>query len=101
MSDTAHRRTPVRWMFENRSTGRITIAQTPNIPLAVFLVCVVARLAVRPRGSAGHALAAIETVALVVWAGDEIVRGVNPFRRLLGAAVLVGQAIALFKLATG
>jgi hypothetical protein len=31
-------------------------------------------------------------VALAVWAVDEIVRGVNPWRRILGAAVLAVSA---------
>ena len=29
---------------------------------------------------------------LTWWAGDELLRGVNPFRRCLGAAVLIGLA---------
>jgi hypothetical protein len=82
-------------MFENRETGKLTIAQWPNIPLAVFLVTLVARLAFHPAGTAGRALQVVGTLALIVWAADEIVRGVNPFRRLLGAVVLIGQAVAL------
>jgi hypothetical protein len=41
------------------------------------------------------AVTAVGTVALVVWALDELVRGVNPFRRLLGAGVLVTQGVGL------
>lgn len=78
-------------MFESRTTGRITIAQLPNIPLAVFLVAVVVRWAAHPVGTAGGILDVIATVALVVWAFDEVIRGVNPFRRALGGAVLIGQ----------
>jgi len=37
------------------------------------------------------------TVALVVWAGDELLRGVNPFRRMLGAAVLAWEAFSLIR----
>ena len=33
-------------------------------------------------------IAAVGTIALIVWAGDEILRGVNPWRRLLGGVVL-------------
>jgi len=36
-------------------------------------------------------------VALVLWAGDEIIRGVNPFRRLLGAAVLVAVLVNILR----
>jgi hypothetical protein len=34
--------------------------------------------------------------ALVVWSLDELLRGANPFRRLMGAAVLTVQAVRLF-----
>jgi hypothetical protein len=34
-------------------------------------------------------------VALAVWAGDELLRGVNPWRRCLGGAVLTGLAVRL------
>ena len=33
----------------------------------------------------------VGSVALVVWALDELLRGVNPFRRALGAVVLAAQ----------
>jgi len=34
--------------------------------------------------------------ALIWWAVDELIRGVNPWRRLLGGAVLAGQIAKLF-----
>ncbi len=40
----------VDWMFRNRHTGRWTIAQFPNTQLWIFLVTVVARWVVTPRG---------------------------------------------------
>ncbi len=85
-------------MFENRETGKLTVAQWPNVPLAAFLVTLAARVVFHPAGTAGHVLHAVGTVALVVWAVDEIVRGVNPFRRLLGALVVIGPAVALARL---
>ncbi|MEL7210840.1 MAG: hypothetical protein AAGK32_21830, partial [Actinomycetota bacterium] len=33
----------VDWLFRDRTTGRITIAQPPNPPLWIFLASVVAR----------------------------------------------------------
>ncbi len=87
-------RSPMRWIFENRETGKLTVAQRPNIPLAAFLIALVGRRAFHPSGTAGGALQVVGTVALIVWAVDEIVRGVNPFRRILGTIVLVGQAVA-------
>lgn len=79
----------LEWLFRNRETGEITIAQFPNPPLWILVAAVVARWFV-PEDSGWHtAFGAIALAALVWWAGDEIVRGVNPWRRILGASVLV------------
>jgi hypothetical protein len=34
-------------------------------------------------------------VALLVWAADELIRGVNPFRRILGSLVIVVASYGL------
>jgi hypothetical protein len=83
------------WAFRNRRTGRITVAQAPNLALALFLVASVARWVLRPSGGMGTALDAAATAALVWWAADEVVRGVNPWRRLLGGGVLAGVVVRL------
>ncbi len=85
----------IDWLFRNRRTGAVTVAQFPNPPLLVFLVAVVVRWALHPAGTAGTAVDVVATAALVVWAGDEIVRGVNPWRRLLGAGVLAGTVFGV------
>ena len=85
----------VDWLFRNRTTGRITIAQAPNVPLAVFLVAVVVRWLAHPSGGLGTAVDVVALVALVVWAGDEVIRGVNPWRRILGGGVLVYTVVGL------
>ncbi len=72
------------WWFRNRETGAITIAQFPNPPLWIFLAAVVIRWFV-PRGGFHTALDVVALAALAWWAVDEVVRGVNPWRRLLGA----------------
>jgi len=78
----------VDWLFRDRRTGAITIAQTPNPPLWIFIGTVALRLVV-PAGSWRTALTAIGLVALGWWAADEVLRGVNPWRRLLGTVGLV------------
>jgi len=78
----------IDWLFRDRRTGRITIAQVPNAPLIVFLVAVGVRWIFHPSGTVGTVVGVTGTLALVVWAGDEILRGVNPWRRLLGGVVL-------------
>ena len=77
-----------RWLFADRRTGRIVVAQRPNLALWTFLVATAARY-VLPRSLATGILAVVALGALAIWAIDEIVRGVNPWRRILGAAVLV------------
>jgi hypothetical protein len=47
-----------------------------------------------PRSEADRALALAGSVALVVWAIGELWRGVNPWRRLLGCAVLLGMVLS-------
>jgi hypothetical protein len=85
----------VDWMFRSRKTGRITIAQLPNWPLAIWLLASVAGRLAHPHGGTRVALKVVAAVALAVWAGDEVLRGVNPFRRLLGAVVLAGLVLSL------
>jgi predicted neutral ceramidase superfamily lipid hydrolase len=78
----------IDWLFRNRRTGGTTIAQLPNAPLIVFMVAVAVRWIFHPSGPAGAIVSLVTVVALLVWAGDELVRGVNPWRRILGGGVL-------------
>jgi hypothetical protein len=82
----------LEWCFRNRQTGRITVAQSPNLPLWIFFVMVIARWIVRTDGVARTSVDAIAVAALGWWATDELFRGVNPWRRLLG---LIGGAFAV------
>jgi hypothetical protein len=88
-----HPKLVIDWLFRNRQTGQITIAQMPNIPLGLFLIASVLRWLFDPSGGARTALGALATVGLLWWAVDEVVRGVNPWRRFLGGAVLAGQVL--------
>ena len=76
------------WLFRNRSTGQITVAQWPNLSLIVFGVLAGARWWSSPAGTAATVLGVAAGAALAWWSIDELVRGVNPFRRMLGAVVL-------------
>ena len=77
-----------RWLFEDRRTGKIVIGQTPNLPLILFVCAFAAEAALKPRGLGGLLLRGAKVSSLSYWALDELVRGVNPFRRIGGAAVL-------------
>lgn len=85
----------IDWLFRNRRTGRITIAQFPNVPLGAFLVASVLRRLLDPEGTLDTTLRVIATGGLIWWAADELIRGVNPWRRLLGGTVLAGQLLNL------
>ncbi len=83
------------WMFRDRATGKIVIAQFPNLPLLAWLVASVLTLATT--GTLRTALGYLASVALLVWAADEIWRGVNPFRRMMGGLVLVWVLVSVVR----
>jgi hypothetical protein len=77
---------------------RFPLIQFPNIPLMVaFLAAEATHLA---RGSAHADASAISYLAMTVWAYEELIRGVNWFRRLLGLAYL-GSTVVHLALALG
>jgi hypothetical protein len=71
--------------------------QNPNA--ALWIAIVTAGLAwMWP--SAGAASAVVSNMcrsALLIWAGDEMLRGVNPWRRCLGASVGAYQLASIFQ----
>lgn len=83
------------WLFRNRQTGEITIAQAPNPPLIIWLVATIINVIFSPAGTIGTVFTVIGTGALAIWAGDELIRGVNPFRRAAGGIVLAVIAVGL------
>jgi len=66
----------------------MTVVQRPNVSLSAFIILSVALHIFHPKGEIGGALRVIADVALLVWAVDELLRGVNPFRRILGLVVI-------------
>lgn len=70
--------------------ARFPLAQFPNAPLLVAL----AAMLVRALGG-WPAADAVARAALIVWAYEELARGVNPFRRLLGLVVLAAVVVGL------
>ncbi len=87
----------VNWLFRNRETGRFTIAQWPNVSMGLFIVATIALNLFDPAGNARTIVVVVRTATLLWWATDELARGVNPWRRGLGAVVL---ASALYGLTT-
>ena len=78
------------WWFRDRR-GRIILAQLPNTALWVWIAATILGWSGYHRVQA----TGVAHGALIVWAADELVRGVNPFRRALGATVLIAQLAVL------
>lgn len=86
-------RRAIDWAFRDRTTGEIIIAQRPNPPLWLFLALTALAwladaLVASPSAVVGWLRTAAH-LALAWWAVDEILRGVNPWRRFLGVAALL------------
>jgi len=88
----------VNWMFRSRKTGRVTVAQLPNWPLAAWFLASVVTWLGHPQGWTRAFLVVLSSAALTLWAGDELLRGVNPFRRLVGLATLGWLVYSLLRL---
>ena len=89
-------RCSLRWVFLNRRTGHFTVVQWPNITLSIFIVLSIALHAFRPKGGIETVARVLVDVALFAWAIDELLRGVNPFRRTLGLVVMIATFVTLF-----
>jgi len=90
---TRARLTSASWWFRS-AEGRLVLWQAPNPALSVWLIAVVIGFFDLPPSRAEQ-VDGIRHGALLVWALDEVVRGASPFRRVLGAVVLIGQLVAL------
>jgi hypothetical protein len=80
----------IDWLFRDRKTGAITIGQWPNLPLWLFGGLTLGTWWAQGSAALASWLSVGADLALAWWAADELLRGVNPWRRLLGAATLIG-----------
>ena len=85
----------VDWAFRDRQTSLIVIGQWPNLWLWIFVAASIVEIVAGTVTPIGIAARVIAMLFLVIWAGDELLRGVNPWRRCLGAAVLIGSLLRL------
>jgi hypothetical protein len=72
---------------------RFQIAQLPNRPM--ILAMAAAGLATRADGATAEGAALVSRLALLFWAYQEIICGVNWFRRLLGLGGGAYSVVAL------
>jgi len=85
--------TSARWWFEHRGTGQLTVAQFPNWPLFAIGGASVLRRLTDANTTVNDGAGWLITGLWLFWGGDELVRGVNPWRRLLGAGVIGWQIV--------
>ncbi len=71
------------------SSGQIVLAQPPNLPIIVWGVTSLLKLAFTS-GEINTGLDLVAFGSLFTWAWEELFQGVNYFRRALGLLVLVG-----------
>ena len=83
------------WLFRNRDTGAITIAQAPNLVLWVVIVAAALRWMWPSDSTYNTTMTVVVTGGLLIWAADEIIRGVNPWRRFLGTAVAIYEIASI------
>jgi hypothetical protein len=77
--------------------GRVVIWQTPNAPLIAWVVLTLISLFLNGAVSSFFSWAGI--VAMFIWALLEIFKGVNYFRRTLGAVVFIMMLLSIIHLA--
>ena len=77
------------WFFRDRRTGKILIVHVPNLAILLWMATVLARQLTTQGTTADTLLEWAGTLTLGWWAIDEVVRGVNPWRRVLGLAVCI------------
>ncbi|MCY7326313.1 MAG: hypothetical protein LH605_09310 [Microbacteriaceae bacterium] len=78
------------WMFRSRVDGRVVLGQAPNLAILSFTGALILAFVLPPRAAVVVGMIAYGSLAW--WAYDELFFGVNPFRRMLGAAAVVGLA---------
>jgi len=88
-------RRSLRWLFLNPRTGRITVVQWPNLSLSLFIAVSIVLHAFHPVGAVEIFGRVLADLAIFLWAIDELLRGVNPFRRALGIAILITTCVTL------
>lgn len=84
------------WLFRDRRTDRVVIGQFPNLPLWVAMGLFAARWVVETADGPAGLSSALDwgfAAAIVWWALLEMFKGVNPWRRGLGTAVLLSVVV--------
>ena len=103
-------RSIIDWVFKSRVTGRLVIAHFPNLSLGLYLLTkaldwalsrsIASKLGTANPSSTGLDMRWLGAILLTWWALDELIRGVNPWRRLLGLFGLAFVVNSVLQLAS-
>ena len=74
------------WYLRDPRSGKVVLGQRPNLPIILWGMTVVARQLAEDGSDVERLLDWSSVAFLGWWAIDELVRGVDPFRRTLGLA---------------
>lgn len=77
--------------FFKDKDGNVVLGQPPNAPILLWAVLLVANLFLH-----NSHVAMVQSAFLFTWAYLEFTQGVNYFRKMLGAVVLIGVTISFF-----
>jgi hypothetical protein len=91
----ARLRSAFDWFFRDRRTGKILVVHVPNLPILLWMATLLARQFVTQGSTVDVLLQWAGSITLGWWAVDEVVRGVNPWRRVLGLAGCIAVAIGV------
>ncbi len=75
------------WLFGDKE-GKLVFFLFPNIPLAIWLLCLPLQRAV-DSVAISSAISLLSFIALIAWALLEITKPVNRMRRMVGMIVIV------------
>ena len=76
--------------FFKDKDGKVVIGQTPNAPILIWAVLLVANLFIH-----NPHISTLQNVFLFVWAYLELTEGVNSFRKTLGAVIALGVIVGI------
>lgn len=84
------------WLFKDEK-GKVVIAQLPNWQLAGAAVAWVIQF-IAKEGSIYKISRSVFIILIIFWSYEEIVHGVNGFRRILGTAVLAMTFVGIYSM---